>query len=98
MAANSDEDERAESRRILERVSREAESGGRSAIDRAAMSGGLTDTDAYLAEWRRGQPEACGDDIEAEADAAVDALEAAYPPERLRELVRAGGRSSPGDA
>jgi hypothetical protein len=30
------------------------------AIDRAAMRGGARDTDAYLAEWRRGDPEACG--------------------------------------
>lgn len=63
------------------------------AIDRAAMLGGATETDAYLAEWRRGAPEACGDEIEAEADAAVTALEAAYPQERLRELARGGGRA-----
>ena len=36
MAGKGDGDERAESRRILERVSREAESGGRTVIDRAA--------------------------------------------------------------
>lgn len=68
------------------------------AIDRAAMRGGATETDAYLAEWRRGRPEPCGDDLDAEADAAVAAIEAAYPPERLRELARAGGRAAAGDA
>ena len=66
------------------------------AIDRAAMLGGATGTDAYLAEWRRGEPEPCGEDLEAEADAAVTALEAAYPPEWLRELARAGGRATGG--
>jgi hypothetical protein len=68
------------------------------AIDRAAMLGGAAETDAYLAEWRRGEPEACGDDIESEADSAVVAIEAAYPPERLRLLARAGGRAIAGDA
>ena len=36
MAKDRDSEQRAESRRILDRVSREAESGGRSVIDRAA--------------------------------------------------------------
>ncbi len=36
MADNLESERRAESRRILERVSQEAESGGHSAIDRAA--------------------------------------------------------------
>jgi hypothetical protein len=67
------------------------------AIDRAAMLSGATETDAYLAEWRRGAPDACGDDLEAEADAAVAMLEATYPPERLRELARAGGRVTSGE-
>lgn len=68
------------------------------AIDRAAMLGGATGTDAYLAEWRRGEPEPCGDDLEAEADATVATIEAAFPPERLRELARAGGAAASGDA
>jgi len=33
----------------------------------------------------------CGDDLEAEAAAAAAALEAEYPPERLRALVEKGG-------
>ena len=41
------------------------------AIDRAAMRAKLRDTDSYLAEWRRADPVACGDDIEAEAAAAA---------------------------
>lgn len=63
------------------------------AIDRAAMRAGLTGTDAYLEQWRRAAPEPCGDDLEAEADSAAARLEADYPPERLRELVAAGGRA-----
>jgi hypothetical protein len=39
------------------------------AIDRCAMRVGARDTDAYLAEWRKGEAEECGNDLEAEADA-----------------------------
>lgn len=62
------------------------------AIDRAAMRAGLTGTDAYLEQWRRSEPVPCGDDLDAEADAALAALEAEYPPERVRALVAEGGR------
>ncbi len=37
------------------------------AIDAAAMSAGLFDSDGYLEEWRR-KTRACGDDLEAEVD------------------------------
>jgi gamma-glutamyl:cysteine ligase YbdK (ATP-grasp superfamily) len=63
------------------------------AIDRAAMRAGLTGTDAYLEQWRRSDPVPCGDDLEAEAQAAADALEAEYTPERVRALVANGGRA-----
>ena len=63
------------------------------AIDRAAMRAKLTGTDAYLEEWRRSEPVPCGDDLEAEAQAAADALEAEYPQERLRALVANGGKA-----
>ncbi len=62
------------------------------AIDRAAMRGGARDTDAYLAEWRRGDPEACGDDLESVAAARAAAVEAAFPDDRLKVLVAAHGR------
>jgi len=62
------------------------------AIDAAAMRAGLTGTDGYLAAWRRSDPEPCGEDLEAEADRALAALDAAYPPERLRRLVAGRGR------
>jgi hypothetical protein len=57
------------------------------AIDRAAMRAKLTGTDAYLEQWRRAAPVACGDDLEAEAQRAHDDLDAAYPQERVRGLV-----------
>jgi Virulence factor len=63
------------------------------AIDRAAMHAGLTGTDAYLEQWRRSDPVPCGDDLEAEAQAAAEALEAEYTPERVRALVANGGRA-----
>lgn len=62
------------------------------AIDRAAMRAGLTGTDAYLEQWQRTPPTPCGEDLEAEAEAALQALEADYPPERLRALVANDGR------
>lgn len=60
-------------------------------IDRAAMRANLRDTDAYLGEWQRIFAGTCGDDVEAEAEAAAARLEADYPPERLRALVANGG-------
>lgn len=67
------------------------------AVDRAAMRAGARDTDAYLAEWHRGAPTPCSDDLVAEAEAAVADLLAAYDTARLEALVRAGGRDSPKD-
>lgn len=61
------------------------------AIDACAMRSGTKDSDAYLAEWRRGTPRPCGPDLAAEAAAAAAALEAAYDPARIRALVANGG-------
>lgn len=65
------------------------------AIDRAAMRAKLRDTDSYLAEWRRAEPVACGDDLEteaeAEAEAAAQRLETDFDDTRLAALVEAGG-------
>ena len=61
------------------------------AIDRAAMKAKLRDTDSYLAEWRRAAPVACGEDLEAEAQATAERLERDYPEDRLAGLVAAGG-------
>jgi hypothetical protein len=61
------------------------------AIDACAMRVGATSTDAYLAEWRRGAPEPCGDDLGAEADAACASLENEYDRDQLKRLVDNGG-------
>lgn len=61
------------------------------AIDRAAMRARLSDSESYLAEWRRGAPSACADDIERAADDAASRIEQAYDDGRLAALVRAGG-------
>lgn len=61
------------------------------AIDRAAMRANLRDTDSYLSEWRRADPQPCGDDLEAEAQAAADRIEREYTDDRLRSLVSDGG-------
>ncbi|TQV77716.1 virulence factor [Denitrobaculum tricleocarpae] len=64
------------------------------AIDRAAMRAKLRDSDSYLEHWRRAAPSDVGDDLEMEAATAAEALETAYPEERLKELVANGGLES----
>ncbi|MEO0728918.1 MAG: virulence factor [Pseudomonadota bacterium] len=64
------------------------------AVDQAAMVSGAADTDAYLAEWRRSDPEPCGDDLTAEADAAAEALANSYDTKRLAALAKNGGREN----
>ena len=56
------------------------------------MRAGAESADAYLADWRRGDPLPCGDEIEREANAAAARLEAEYDDRRLAELVQRGGR------
>jgi hypothetical protein len=67
------------------------------AIDRCAMRVGAKDSDAYLAEWRRGEPQPVGDDLEAEAEAALRELLDAYPADRLKALVLAQGHDTTTD-
>ncbi|WP_173931716.1 virulence factor [Chelativorans sp. Marseille-P2723] len=64
------------------------------AIDMCAMRVGARDTDAYLAEWRRGDAVPVSDDLEAEADKALQSIEREFPRERLVALVKAGGYDS----
>lgn len=64
------------------------------AIDRAAMRGGAHDDESYLADWRRGAPAGCNDDLEAAAAAKAGEIEAAYDPARLESLVRNNGREA----
>jgi len=64
------------------------------AIDMAAMRDGAAETDEYLAEWRRGDPIEVSDELEAEADAALEKIETEYDKERLVALVKNGGRET----
>ena len=61
------------------------------AIDRTAMKVGAKDSDAYLAEWRKSAPEACGDDLAETADAEAAKLVEAYDQARLNQIVAAEG-------
>jgi len=74
------------------RVSARAQLDGRfqEAIDSAAMSAGLFDSDGYLEEWRR-ETRACGDDLEAEVATEAGRIERAYSDDDLADLARAGG-------
>jgi hypothetical protein len=65
------------------------------AIDAAAMHAGAKSDDAYLAEWRRGTPTQCGDDLEKEAAAAAERLEREYDTHRLALLAKHDGREGP---
>ena len=62
-----------------------------SAIDRAAMIAHSHDENSYLEAWRKSEPVTVGDDMEAEADAAVTRLEADWDRDRLRTVAKAGG-------
>ena len=64
------------------------------AISAAALGAGLTASDEYLAMWRNGEWTAVSGSLEEAAAAVLTDIEAAYPPARLRALVRAGGLES----
>jgi hypothetical protein len=64
------------------------------AIDKAAMRAQLRDTDSYLGEWRRADPVPCGEDLEVEAAAAAERLEAEWTEARLAKAVANGGRET----
>ena len=61
------------------------------AVDRAAMRAGKGSSEAYLADWQRSAPRACGEDLKAEAAAEAARLEAAYSDDDLERLIRAKG-------
>ncbi len=65
------------------------------AIDRAAMKSGAAGSDDYLAEWRRGEPQAVeGDDLEALAEAEATRLDTEYDRDTLKTLIEAGGKAA----
>jgi hypothetical protein len=60
------------------------------AIDRAAAVADLTETEAYVAQWRRVSTP-LDQDPQSTADQAAATLQADYPRERLEQLVAQGG-------
>ena len=63
------------------------------AIDMAAMRGGASDTDSYLADWRRAEPIAVSDDLLAEVEKAKADLEARFTQDKLKALIANGGKA-----
>ena len=61
------------------------------AIDVAAMRSKAHDAGTYLEEWRRGTPQDCGNELDAEAESAARSIETDYPDQRLSALIKAGG-------
>ena len=63
------------------------------AIDRAAMKSGASETDAYLAEWRKAEPYEVAGEPAAVAAAEAARIEAEYDTGRLRALIDNDGRA-----
>ena len=61
------------------------------AIDRAAMKVGASDTDAYLAEWRRAAPYAVEGEASEIAAREAARLEAEFDPARIKALIANDG-------
>ena len=55
------------------------------------MRGDAASTDYYLADWRKGEPVECSDELEEEAQKLAAQLEQDYPSSRVKELVENGG-------
>ncbi|MFP4273728.1 MAG: virulence factor [Paracoccaceae bacterium] len=61
------------------------------AIDRAAMKVGASETDAYLAEWRKAAPYQVEGEPSEVAEAEAARLEAEFDQERLKALIANDG-------
>ena len=77
---------RKEEKRMLENRFMEA-------IDMAAMRSGTTQSDAYLADWRRGEPIVVSDDLVLEADQAKARLENEFTLDKIKSLIASGGKA-----
>ena len=65
------------------------------AIDRCAMRVGARDTDAYLAEWRKGAPYPIEGEAADVAASEAARLEAEFDAEAVRALIANGGWTAP---
>ena len=62
------------------------------AIDMAAMRAGQRDSDDYLEQWRRSEPEDIeGEDLEQLADLELASIETEYDAGRLKRLIENQG-------
>ncbi|MCI5111551.1 MAG: virulence factor [Marivita sp.] len=57
------------------------------AIDRAAMKIGASDTDSYLAEWRKADPYPLDGEADEVCAAEAARIDAEYDKERLKALI-----------
>jgi hypothetical protein len=64
------------------------------AIDAAAMAAGAADQDAYLAGWRRSEPQERPGRASEVLAVVMAELEASHPAKILHELVRLGGKAT----
>ena len=67
------------------------------AIDEAAMRAGLTESGDYLSQWRMSDWQEHDGDLQEVTETLAAELEAAYPPERLRQLVDQLGLENPAE-
>ena len=65
------------------------------AIDRCAMKVGARDADAYLAEWRKGEPYDVEGDAADVASGEADRLETTFDADTVRELIANDGWTKP---
>ncbi len=61
------------------------------AIDRAAMKIGASDTDAYLAEWRKGEPYPVEGEPQVILESEVARLEAEFDQDRIKAMINNEG-------
>ena len=65
------------------------------AIDRCAMKVGARDSDAYLAEWRKGEPYPVEGEAADVASGEAARLEATFSPDAIRALIANDGWAEP---
>jgi hypothetical protein len=65
------------------------------AIDRCAMRAGARESDAYLAEWRKGEPYLVDGEAEDVASGEAERLEAEFSPEAIKALIANDGWATP---
>ncbi len=65
------------------------------AIDRAAMKIGASDSDAYLAEWRKATPYSVEGDDENVAKSEAARIDAEYDQARIKQLIENDGWGEP---